>query len=86
MLRTLKLGEVGFSLVEAVFDWESTVPKEFMTIEEICQAAGFQPKPGDCVSVSAMLRRRGIQRLKHCGARGALMPPARVVAKTTPSL
>jgi hypothetical protein len=85
MLRSLKIGEPGFDYVEKAFDWASTEPKKFMTIIEICRAGGFEPTAGDGVSVSAMLRRRGIQRVKFRGQRGALMPPL-IVAKTTPPL
>jgi hypothetical protein len=85
MLRSLNIGEPGFVYVEAAFDWSSNAPRQFMTIAAICRAGGFEPKPGDGVSVSAMLKRRGIQRVKHRGERGALMPPL-VVAKNPPSL
>lgn len=74
MLRKLSPGECPYALVDAVFDWSSADPKAFMSMVDICRAAGFDPEPGDCVSVSAHLKRRGIKRLKYRGYRGAMMP------------
>jgi hypothetical protein len=87
MLRKLHKGDVGFMLVDAAFEWGGR-PRLFMSIAEVCRASGFEPTPGDCVSVSAFLRRKGVERIRQCGERGAVMPPLRAVsvAKTTPTV
>lgn len=74
-MKVLKSGDIPWMLVQSAFDWKSKEPKVFMTIEQVCNAAGFDPRPGDGISVSGFLRRMGIERLKSCGERGALMPP-----------
>lgn len=79
MLRKLNPSECPYALVDAVFDWSSAESKAFMPLADICRAAGFEPTPGDCVSVSAHLKRRGIKRGKYRGYRGAMMPPLKAV-------
>jgi len=75
MLKPLSPGDVAWIHVERSFAWASPEPRTFMTIAEVCRLSGFEPTPGDGISVSGFLRRIGVQRVKFRGERGALMPP-----------
>lgn len=74
MLQKLKDNQCGFLLVEQAFDW-SKPADQWLSLADICRAAGFEPTPGDCISVSCYLRKRGLRKAVYRGKMGARMPP-----------
>lgn len=84
-LPKLPAGRVPFFEVEPIFDWSADQPGTFMLTADICRAAGFEPTPGDCVSVGRMLvARRGVKAVRYRGQRGLLMPPLRKADEPEP--
>jgi hypothetical protein len=63
----------AWGAVENRYEW-GTKSNRFVTIEGVCKECGFDPSPGQMMSVSKHLKKKGVRLLKHQGKRGALMP------------
>ena len=73
-LRKLGKFDLPWKLVEPVFDWDG--PRDnWMTVADVCRAAGFEPTPGDCVSVAkSMSFHRGVKLERFRGVKMWRMP------------